>query len=169
MYQLSDKEVLHMKRLLVSLMLSLIVVGFYTGSFAAGAYDKYLTGADIEKISGMSGIKEVPRDPSKGAGGDLNFAGSDDKLVVMAGFQSADYYANYKKQKGYFKSDVKGVGEEAFSGPASLGPEYMLVFRKGSHCITLTSFFNIGGPASKPLVLTQEQLVELGKIVAERL
>ena len=76
----------------------------------------------------------------------------------MAGFQSADYYTRFKTQKGYFKSDIKGVGEEAFSGPSSGGAEYMLVFRKGSHCISLTSCFNLGGPASKPLMLTKEQL-----------
>jgi hypothetical protein len=114
-------------------------------------------------------INILPRDPSKGAGGDLNFADSDGKLVVMAGFQSADYYTRFKTQKSYFKSDIKGVGEEAFSGPSSGGAEYLLVFRKGSHCISLTSFFNLGGPASKPLMLTKEQLVELGKVVAGRL
>ena len=63
----------------------------------------------------------MPRDPSKGTGGDLNYADSDGKLVVMASFLSGDFYAKYKTQKGYFKSDIKEVGEEAFSGPSSGG------------------------------------------------
>jgi hypothetical protein len=157
-----------MKQLLMSFTISLLVVDLYTLSFAAGPYDQYLTGIDVEKVSGLKGIKEVPKNPSKGAGGDLNFADPDGKLVVMANFLPGDFYAKYKKQSGAFKSDVKGVGDEAFSGPPS-GPEYVLVFRKGDHCVTLSSFFNIGGPASKPLMLTKEQLIALGKIVAERL
>jgi hypothetical protein len=36
------------------------------------------------------------------------------------------------------------------------GIEYMLVFRKENYCVTLSSFFNLGGPASKPLMLTKE-------------
>jgi hypothetical protein len=157
-----------MKRLSISLAMLLFVVFCYSPSFADDLYGKYLTGADVEKVSGIKGIKEVPRDPSKGAGGDLNFADADGKLVMMANFSGNSVYEKSKQQKGFFKSDVKGVGEEAFSGPSS-GPEYVLVFRKGVHCVSLSSFFNMGGPASKPTMLSKEQLIELGKGIAGKL
>ena len=44
---------------------------------------QYLTVQDVEKITGLQGVKLVPRDPSKGAGGDLNFANKDGKLILM--------------------------------------------------------------------------------------
>jgi len=128
----------------------------------------YLTIADVEKVSGLKGIKIVPYDASKGAGGDLNFATSDDKLVVMANFLGSSFYADYKKQPGYFKEEIKGLGEEAFAGPKS-GPEYVLVFLKGTHCVTLSSFFNLGGDSSSPTMLTMDQLKELAIIVDSRL
>jgi hypothetical protein len=157
-----------MRRFAVVMAVTLLIAGLYGVAVASGPYDRYLTGADVEKVSGLKGIREVPRDPSKGAGGDLNFAAADGKLVTMANFLSGDFYATYKKQRGYFKSDVKGVGDEAFIGPSS-GPEYVLVFRKGDRCVTLSSFFNMGGPPSQPLMLSKDQLIELGKIVAGRL
>jgi hypothetical protein len=40
---------------------------------ASKSYNDYLTAADIEKVSGMTGVKLIPKDPSKGAGGNLNF------------------------------------------------------------------------------------------------
>ena len=33
---------------------------------------QYLTVQDVEKITGLRGVKLVPRDPSKGAGGEFN-------------------------------------------------------------------------------------------------
>jgi len=128
----------------------------------------YLTIADVEKVSGLKRIKIVPYDASKGAGGDLNFATSDNKLVVMANFLGSSFYADYKKQNGYFKKDISGVGEEAFAGPKS-GPEYVLVFLKGTHCVTLSSFFNLGGDSNSPTMLTMDQLIALGKIVSDRM
>jgi hypothetical protein len=158
-----------MKKLASILSVLFLVIFCCKVSFADDLYGKYLTSADVEKVSGINGIKEVPRDPSKGAGGNLNFADADDNLVMMATFSGNSVYEQSKKQKGYFKSDVKGVGEEAFSGPSSGPAEYVLVFRKGVHCVSLSSFFNIGGPASKPTMLSKEELIALGKEIAGKL
>lgn len=157
-----------MKKLSTGIAMLVLVILSCGASVADDSHGKYLTSADVEKISGMKGIKTVPRDPSKGAGGDLNFADADGKLVIMVNFSGNSIYEKSKQQKGIFKSDVKGVGEEAFSGP-STGPEYLLVFRKGVHCVTLSTFFNIGGPSSKPTMLTKEQLIEIGKGIAGKL
>lgn len=75
-------------------------------------YSNYLTIADVEKVSGISGIKLVPKNPSIGAGGDLNFATADEKLVVMAGFHGASMYQKYSPEM--IHSTLKGFGEEAF-------------------------------------------------------
>ena len=42
---------LKMKRFLVYFTISLIVVFLYSLSFAAGPYNQYLTGADVEAVS----------------------------------------------------------------------------------------------------------------------
>jgi hypothetical protein len=53
---------------------------------AAQVSDQRLTTADVEKVSGMSGVKTVPRGSRPGAGGDLNFVGADGKLLLMVNF-----------------------------------------------------------------------------------
>jgi hypothetical protein len=59
---------------------------------ASESYNDYLTAADIEKVSGLTGVKSIPRDPGKGAGGNLNFSASDDNLIVMVQFVNKSYY-----------------------------------------------------------------------------
>ena len=43
---------------------------------------QFLTVQDVEKITGFHGVKIVPADASKGAGGDLNFANSNGDLIL---------------------------------------------------------------------------------------
>lgn len=158
-----------MKRLTLLLLAVFLLFNLATAfTTAAGPYDKYLTVADVEKVSGLTGIKIVPKNPAKGAGGDLNFATSDGKLVLMALFSGASLYAPSKQQAGYFKAAVPGVGSEAFSGPKN-DPQFVLCFKKGVYCVTLSSFFNIGGDAKHPTMLTMDQLIALGKLVAPRI
>ena len=133
----------------------------------SGAYEKLLTVADVEQVSGIKGIKVVPYDPSKGAGGNLNFATQEGTLVVMANFQGSTFYQQSKSQQGFFKADVTGVGDEAFSGPAQspTGEPYALWVRKGGQAFALSSFFT----TAEKNYLSQDQLRELAKIVLSRL
>lgn len=132
---------------------------------AAPDYSKYLTIADVEKVSGISGIKLVPKNPSIGAGGDLNFATADEKLVVMAGFHGASMYQRYSPEM--IHSTVKGFGEEAFIGPKQ-GNHYILVFRKAQHTVAINSYFKLDGKPGETM-LTMDQLKQLAKIVEGRL
>jgi hypothetical protein len=121
-----------------------------------------LTADDIEKVTGLSGLHAVARNPGKGTGGKLNFAGSDDKLVVMVSVQKADVYQSWKK--AFFGEAVSGVGDEAFLSPNVPQP-YAISFRKGDTAVTISSFFDRSG---KPK-LTRAQLTKLAQLAASRL
>ncbi len=52
-------------------------------------YEKLLTIEEVESVTGIEGIKLVPRNPQIGAGGELNFALADGSMVLMVGIQDA--------------------------------------------------------------------------------
>lgn len=146
-----------------------------SGLAVAGAqsspYDKYLTIEDIQNVGKLTGLKTVPYDPSKGAGGDLNFALADGTMVLIASFQTLDQkdYEKYKTQmKNYIKGSVPGIGEDAFSGPAN-DPQFYIGFRKGTWVVTLSSFFNPDPAKKGATFLSMDQIAELAKIVIGRL
>lgn len=94
-----------------------------SGSFAQSTkYDKYLTVADIQKVTGLTGIKQVPRDPKKGAGGHLNFADGKGNMILLASFLTSEEFDFYKSEEGLVKEKIPGLGDEAFSGPATGTP-----------------------------------------------
>jgi hypothetical protein len=108
---------------------SLAAVLALTATLAAqGAYEKLLTVADVAKLTGISGVKTVPNGSQAGAGGMLNFARSDGKLILMVNFGDAQLYRKARDTKELeiggkkypnflFAHDVPGVGDEAFASP----------------------------------------------------
>jgi len=130
---------------------------------AAALATDVLNVSDVERAAGVSGVKLVPRDPARGAGGDLNFSGPDGKLLVMVRLYKSGGYAALKKM--YFAADVPGVGDEAFAGPPGVKQPYVVYFRKGDKAASVTTYFDRGG---KPK-LTLAQLSDLGRIVASRM
>ena len=129
--------------------------------------ENLLTVDDVEKATGMKGIKLIPRNPAIGAGGDLNFALEDNTLLLIVAIQDISLYTEWKKQEGFFHAAVSGIGDEAFEGPSFGEHRYVLIFRKGENAISLSSFFNMEA-RGKPF-LSQEQLRELAKIMISRL
>lgn len=125
-----------------------------------------LTVEDVEKVSGLEGLKSVPKNPQIGAGGDLNFAKEDGSIVLIVMMQKASMYKTWKSQEGYFHADVEGIGDEAFEGPNFGESRYILVFRKDGKAFSLSSFFNT--QAGGEPYLSQEKLRELAKIIASR-
>ena len=107
----------------------------------------YLTVQDVEKITGLNGIKIVPADPSKGAGGDLNFANKDGELILMVQrrLSSDALYSETKKMKSAVKADIEGVGDAAFTGPAG-NVQYFVSFKKGKGSGSAASFLSFTGP-----------------------
>jgi hypothetical protein len=134
---------------------------------ASKSHNDYLTAADIEKVSGMTGVKSIPRDPGKGAGGNLNFAAGDDYLIVMVQIVDKSYYEGYKKVlKG--NSEIMGLGDQAMRGATIPSyPENFVVFTKGNTCIALTVFANMKEIGEN--MLTIEQTTELARVIASRL
>lgn len=132
---------------------------------AASSADKLLTISDVEAATGVKGLKLVPKNPAKGAGGDLNFAKPDGSLLVMAIFGPASLFKQWKAQPGFAGASVMGIGDEAFTGSAGSTP-YAIFLRKGDHAASISSFLNTAD--MKPL-LSQDQLKTLAKTVASRL
>jgi len=127
---------------------------------ASGA--QYLTVQDIEKITGLHGVKLVPRDPSKGAGGDLNFADKDGKLILMVNrmLNSDMLYSQTKNMKGSVKADISGVGDAAFTGPAG-NLQYCISFKKGKGSGSVATFLSFTGT-----LLPMDQVKKVAQLVA---
>jgi hypothetical protein len=137
-------------------------VAFSQTKAASGA--QYLSVQDVEKITGLQGVKLVPPDPSKGAGGDLNFANKDGKLILMVNrsLSSDAFYSQTKKSSGGFK-DIQGVGDAAFIGPPGNYP-YYVAFKKGKGSGTVTTF-----PGDTAMLLTIDQLKRVAQKIASEM
>ena len=107
---------------------------------------QYLTVQDVEKITGLHGVKLVPPDASKGAGGDLNFADKDGKLILMVNrnLSSDMFYSQTKNMKDTVKADITGLGDAAFIGPAGM-LQYFVSFKKGKGSGTVSTFLTFTG------------------------
>ncbi|HSW55633.1 MAG TPA: hypothetical protein VLH59_11150 [Ignavibacteriaceae bacterium] len=123
-----------------------------------------LTIADIEKVSGVSGIKLVDKGSLPGAGGSLNFA-LNDKMYAMFVIADMNVYDQWKTGEKYVHEKLSGIGDEAFSAPE--GPvQFIVFFRDGSNVASVSSFvnFDTGDP-----YLNLKQLSDLARIVAARM
>ena len=139
-----------MYRLLTVLFLFTVFVSSVSMAFCqtkAASRAPYLTVQDVEKITGLHGIKLVPADPSKGAGGDLNFANKDGDLILMVQrmLSSDALYSQTKKMKGTVKAEIAGVGDAAFTGPAG-DLQYFVSFKKGKGSGSAATFLSFSGP-----------------------
>jgi hypothetical protein len=124
-----------------------------------------LTINDVEQVTGLTGIKLVPRDPKKGAGGNLNFATADDKLLTMLVIADMDIFDQWKNAPNYAGQAVTGVGDEAYLAPKGQDP-YIIVFRKGNKVASISSFPNVTTGES---YLSVAQLKALANIVESRM
>jgi hypothetical protein len=132
------------------------------------AYAKLLTQADVSKVTGLPGVVLVPRDPRKGAGGDLNFALPNGKQILLVGFLDTQNYEQSKSVKSVYGGQVQGVGDDAFIGKV-MGIESILYFRKGPRGVALSSFIDTGsGWPGKPY-LNQQQLRQLAALMLSRM
>jgi hypothetical protein len=123
---------------------------------------QYLTVQDVEKITGLHGVKIVPPDASKGAGGDLNFADKDGKLLLMVNrnLYSDMLYTQTKNMKDTVKADISGVGDAAFIGPAG-NLQYFISFKKGKGSGTVSSFLGFTGT-----LVPMDQVKKVAQLIA---
>jgi len=121
-----------------------------------------LTIADVEAVSGLTGVALVGKLEVPGARGDLNFVRADRKLLLIVNVADASNYATAKQQFDKITA-VPGIGDEAFTPDAVA---WVLYGRKGGR------FFGLGSgldPASGNPILSQAQLQRLGKLIVGRI
>ncbi|WP_374357738.1 hypothetical protein, partial [Chitinimonas sp.] len=114
---------------------------------------------------GLSPLHAVPKNPAIGAGGELNFAGADNQLVLMVMVQPASTYAFWNKQYGSQGERLSGIGNEGFRSKAGSPIKYA-VFLKGNTGVWIQSMgWNKQGKDN----VSPAQLQELAKLAAARL
>ncbi|MFZ6658081.1 hypothetical protein [Undibacterium sp. TJN19] len=144
-----------------SFLISVLLWTLSNSVFAA----ELLAVADVEKVTGLSGIQVVGKDPAKGAGGELNFANADKKLITMVMIQDGSMFDFWKKQYGKDGVSIQGVGTEAFHTKPDSAISY-IAFKKGNKAIWIQSMgWNKTGKPN----LTDAQLAELAKLAASRM
>jgi hypothetical protein len=136
------------------------------GKAPAGQFDNIISPADVEKVTGLRGIKQVPRDQtSKFKNGDLNFVAAD-RPILMIEFRPVFVFDAMKADSGYFKKSVPGLAEEAFTSPA-FDPQFSVNLRKGRYVAVITT--HIDEKDKKRTVLSLDHLISLAKLVASRM
>lgn len=140
---------------------SALILAGLCGTLPARQFVRFLKAADIQQATGLKGVTQLP--PT--ADSDLNFASQDGKVILSASFLPASSFAAARSSEKGFKSSLKGVGEEAFVGPANGPPLFVLVFRKGDYTVILNTELD---DSNRPR-LTLEQITAIAKIVASRM
>ncbi len=129
--------------------------------------DKFLTVADVEKASGIHGVTLIPHSQKTGGGRILLFGTSGEPIILMFKMSDKLDYLGYKK--AYFKTDLTGLGDQAFQGISIPGnPPNMVIFTKGNDCVYLVASAKSGVKPAQNF-FTIEQLIQLAKIVASRM
>ncbi len=166
-------------KFLVLLVIVLILVLFHPEiGVAQSSFEKLLTVSDVEKVTGLKGIKLLPRSRCSGAiGGVVCFAQQNGALVVDVGvLQGREGEAFWKqategpmsiKNQGGKVTVVTGVGDEAFEGEDSLGRSFY--FRKGKNTVSILSGSVMTKQFKAVPLLSSEQIRALAKIIASRL
>ncbi len=142
-----------------------MLMALATVTFLNAASPELLKVADVEKVGAQTGLHAVPKNQSTGAGGELNFAGADNKLVLMVMIQPLSTFDFWKKQYGAKGEVATGVGNEAFRSKKGEFISYVF-FRKGNTGVWLQSMgWKKGGAAN----FTAAQLEQLARLAADRM
>lgn len=124
-----------------------------------------LTIAEVEAASGKTGLKLIPRDLTKGAVGNLNFAMADGEMIAMLVIADMNIFNQWKDAKIYNQGAINGVGDEAYKAPVGM-VQFIVFFRKGTKVASISSFMDLRNAVP---YLSIEKLTGLAKIVASRL
>jgi hypothetical protein len=156
-----------MKKFFLAMMSLAIMAGLSATVYAEGQFDHVINAADVEKITGLKGVKQVPREKlNKFRNGDLNFVMSNDKPLLMIQFRPSYVFAAMKADSGYVKTSVPGVGEEAFSSPA-FDPQFSINFLKGNYFAIVTT--HVDEKDKTKTILKMDQLIAIAKLVATKM
>ena len=136
------------------------------------AVQSLITAADVEKVGGFSGIKQVLD------GDNVTFRTQDNKLMLKVEVHvRGDRLYKVDKDSENFHANVSGIGDDAFDGPSdkfNMGlssadgnkQPYFLWFLKANTSVRLMTYVDRSQPR---FYLTQDKLRQMAKIVASRL
>jgi hypothetical protein len=156
-----------MKKLVLAILSLAIMAGLSATIHAEGQFDHVITVADVEKITGLKGVKQVPREKlNKFRNGDLNFLLGNDKPLLMVQFRPSYVFAAMKADSGYVKASVPGVGQEAFTSPA-FDPQFSINFLKGNYFAIVTTHVDVTDKTKT--ILKMDQLIAIAKLVASKM
>ena len=162
-----------MKKLLFLAVCSFLVVSVLGGVNATGKFDNVITAADVEKATGLTGLKQVPRQKAvdgittnKFLTGDINFVRSDNQPVIAVQFRPSFAFDQFKGDSGFIKAPVAGIGDEAYTGP-SFDPQTNVNFVKGGYYVAVATHVD---PRDKTrAVLKIDQVIAVAKVIASRM
>lgn len=153
-----------MKKFFLAMMSLAIMACLSATVYAEGQFDHVINAADVEKITGLKGVKQVSREKlNKFRNGDLNFLLSNDKPLLMIQFRPSYVFAAMKADS---KASIPGVGEEAFSSPA-FDPQFSVNFLKGNYYAIVTT--HVDEKDKTKTVLKMDQLIAIAKLVASKM
>jgi len=150
-----------------------LVIGLQANSAKAGQFDNIVSAADVEKATGLTGVKQVPRQKAvegitenKFLTGDINFVRSDNQPILEVQFRPSFAFDQFKGDSGFIKAPVPGLGEEAFTSP-SFDPQTTVNFKKGAYFVAVSTHVN-PKDKTKP-VLKIDQVIAIAKTIASRM
>jgi hypothetical protein len=139
-----------------------------TTTIASSADESLLTPADVEPLTGMTGLASVAYDPASGKEGDVNIVDPAGQVVAMLVEDTPEAWDAWLTD-GYTvaESVTPPVGDESFVGPSPDASPVLTLFgfRKGESAVTIETTVDANG---EPLLST-EQLRALAEVVAARL
>jgi hypothetical protein len=108
--------------------------------------DSLLSVADVEKATGMSGLKLVDRNSSPNAVGRLNFASADGTIVAIMTIGDAVAF-DQSMQGMNFSKVTTGTGDMCYVGPSSKVSPTLTLFAaaKGDHAVIMQTFLKTKG------------------------
>lgn len=119
-------------------------------------YGKYLSAAEVEKVTGLTGLKTVEKDLT------ISFVGNNDEIVYEVRFYGSDFYEKEVTGNRKYYTDVPGVGDKAaICIPNS---PYRLTFAKGDKVLMTQTLAK-----DEKQKVKEAQLIELAKIIAGKL
>ncbi|MEY2952520.1 MAG: hypothetical protein RLZZ401_607 [Pseudomonadota bacterium] len=123
-----------------------------------------LSAQEVEKIGGLTGVHTVPKNQATGAGGELNFAGADNKLVLMVMVQPQSTFDFWKKQYGAKGEPIGKLGAEAFRSRTGEFIGYVVFLKGGTGVWVQSMGWKKGGGAN----FTPQQLEQLARLIEPR-
>ena len=162
-----------MKKVLFAVVALVLVAGLLSVVTASGKFDNIINTADVEKATGLKGLKQVPRQKAvdgitenKFLTGDINIVRADNLPVITVQFRPSFAFDQFKDDSGFIKAKVPGIGDEAYTGP-SFDPQTSVNFVKSGYFVAVAT--NIDPKDRKKAVLPIDQVIAVAKIIAARI